>query len=177
MAVLETECSFAKSRSSSSASSSSSDYLYGHIRFPTSYDVVFGNSVVSAANLWALIMDVGTGFFSQVYELSTVFLHKDWIMEQWEKNFYISSKAGAANGSSLVVMSKVSPKRREHSFRTTAHSQLSSTCVFLPPTTVFMFFIFHASHISSCLDGLCTMLNSSAVHYSLWNILADKISY
>lgn len=27
-------------------------------------------------------------------------------MEQWEKNYYISSIAGAANGSSLVVMSK-----------------------------------------------------------------------
>lgn len=27
-------------------------------------------------------------------------------MEQWEKNFYISSIAGANNGSSLVVMSK-----------------------------------------------------------------------
>jgi len=27
-------------------------------------------------------------------------------MEQWEKNYYISSVAGAANGSSLVVMSK-----------------------------------------------------------------------
>lgn len=27
-------------------------------------------------------------------------------MEQWEKNFYISSIAGASNGSSLVVMSK-----------------------------------------------------------------------
>ncbi|KAG7961148.1 hypothetical protein I3843_09G001700 [Carya illinoinensis] len=62
--------------------------------------------VASAANLWALIMDAGTGFTAQVYELSAVFLHKDWIMEQWEKNFYISSIAGAANGSSLVVMSK-----------------------------------------------------------------------
>lgn len=83
-------------------------------------------------------MDAGTGFCSQVYELSAVFLHKvtfgmfrfshfdltfgmvsrwhsllffvlllqDWIMEQWEKNYYISSIAGAANGSSLVVMSK-----------------------------------------------------------------------
>ncbi|CAL5345041.1 unnamed protein product [Camellia sinensis] len=30
----------------------------------------------------------------------------DWIMEQWEKNYYISSIAGAVNGSSLVVMSK-----------------------------------------------------------------------
>ena len=27
-------------------------------------------------------------------------------MEQWEKNYYISSLAGATNGSSLVVMSK-----------------------------------------------------------------------
>ncbi|KAG2273154.1 hypothetical protein Bca52824_067709 [Brassica carinata] len=65
--------------------------------------------VASAANLWALIMDAGTGFSSQVYELSTVFLHKEWIMEQWEKNFYISSIAGANNGSSLVVMSKGTP--------------------------------------------------------------------
>jgi hypothetical protein len=82
-------------------------------------------------------MDAGTGFSSQVYELSPAFLHKvgffpwslycifylyelnnlcfaaailvipqDWIMEQWEKNYYISSIAGAVNGSSLVVMSK-----------------------------------------------------------------------
>lgn len=31
---------------------------------------------------------------------------QDWIMEQWEKNYYISAIAGASNGSSLVVMSK-----------------------------------------------------------------------
>ncbi|KAF5187349.1 Casein kinase 1-like protein hd16 [Thalictrum thalictroides] len=62
--------------------------------------------VASCTNLWALIMDAGTGFSSQVYELSPCFLHKEWIMEQWEKNYYISSIAGAANGSSLVVMSK-----------------------------------------------------------------------
>lgn len=35
---------------------------------------------------------------------------KEWIMEQWEKNYYISSIAGATNGSSLVVMSKGLPK-------------------------------------------------------------------
>ncbi|MBA0573628.1 hypothetical protein Golob_000894, partial [Gossypium lobatum] len=69
-------------------------------------DGLFISCVASAANLWALIMDAGTSFSSQVYELSTVFLHKDWIMEQWEKNYYISSIAGANNGSSLVVMSK-----------------------------------------------------------------------
>ena len=33
-------------------------------------------------------------------------LLKEWIMEQWEKNYYISAIAGANNGSSLVVMSK-----------------------------------------------------------------------
>ncbi|KAB1227915.1 Casein kinase I [Morella rubra] len=62
--------------------------------------------VASCSNLWALIMDAGTGFTSQVYELSPFFLHKEWIMEQWEKSYYISSIAGANNGSSLVVMSK-----------------------------------------------------------------------
>jgi len=62
--------------------------------------------VASCSNLWALIMDAGTGFTSQVYQLSPFFLHKEWIMEQWEKNYYISSIAGANNGSSLVVMSK-----------------------------------------------------------------------
>ncbi|KAG6480055.1 hypothetical protein ZIOFF_063532 [Zingiber officinale] len=62
--------------------------------------------VASCSNLWALIMDAGTGFTSQVYELSPFFLHKEWIMDQWEKNYYITSLAGANNGSSLVVMSK-----------------------------------------------------------------------
>lgn len=87
--------------------------------------------VASASNLWAIVMDAGTGFTSQVYELSPVFLHKvtffflfffsiyninilyfyvcllkEWIMEQWEKNYYITSLAGATNGSALVVMSK-----------------------------------------------------------------------
>lgn len=62
--------------------------------------------VASSQNLWALIMDAGTGFTTQVYELSPYFLHKEWIMEQWEKNYYISAIAGATNGSSLVVMSK-----------------------------------------------------------------------
>uniref|UniRef100_A0A6N2K8A0 non-specific serine/threonine protein kinase n=1 Tax=Salix viminalis TaxID=40686 RepID=A0A6N2K8A0_SALVM len=51
--------------------------------------------VASSSNLWALIMDAGTNFTSQ-----------EWIMEQWEKNYYISSLAGSNNGSSLVVMSK-----------------------------------------------------------------------
>ncbi|KAF0907865.1 hypothetical protein E2562_022269 [Oryza meyeriana var. granulata] len=69
-------------------------------------DGLYISSVASSANLWALIMDAGTGFFSQVHELSPVFLHKDWIMDQWEKNFYITAIAGSANGSSLVVMSK-----------------------------------------------------------------------
>lgn len=64
------------------------------------------SSVASCSNLWALIMDAGTGFTSQVYLLSPCFLHKEWIMEQWERNFYITSIAGASNGSSLVVMSK-----------------------------------------------------------------------
>jgi hypothetical protein len=31
---------------------------------------------------------------------------KEWIMDQWNRNYYISALAGASNGSSLVVMSK-----------------------------------------------------------------------
>ncbi|KAF3775779.1 hypothetical protein EJ110_NYTH46633, partial [Nymphaea thermarum] len=62
--------------------------------------------VASSSNLWAIIMDAGTNFSSQVYELSALFLNKEWIMEQWEKNYYISAIAGANNGYSLVVMSK-----------------------------------------------------------------------
>nr|CAB3464200.1 unnamed protein product [Digitaria exilis] len=58
-------------------------------------DGLFISSVASCSNLWALIMDAGTGFSSQ-----------EWIMEQWEKNFYITALAGANNGSSLVVMSR-----------------------------------------------------------------------
>lgn len=69
-------------------------------------DGLFISSVASCQNLWALIMDAGTSFTSQVYELSHVFLPKEWIMEQWEKNYYISAIAGASNGNSLVVMSK-----------------------------------------------------------------------
>ncbi|NP_001311193.1 casein kinase I [Zea mays] len=69
-------------------------------------DGLFISSVASSSNLWALIMDAGTGFTSQVYELSSYFLHKEWIMEQWERNFYITALAGANNGSSLVIMSR-----------------------------------------------------------------------
>ncbi|XWS11983.1 hypothetical protein CRYUN_Cryun37aG0051600 [Craigia yunnanensis] len=69
-------------------------------------DGLFISSVASCQNLWALIMDAGTGFSAQVSELSPSFLHKEWIMEQWEKNYYISAIAGATNGGSLVVMSK-----------------------------------------------------------------------
>ncbi|KAL0452896.1 UNVERIFIED_CONTAM: Casein kinase-like protein HD16 [Sesamum latifolium] len=79
-------------------------------------DGLYISCVASAANLWALIMDAGTGFTSQVYELSAVFLHKVVystfdLIGSWNngKNYYISSIAGAANGSSLVVMSKGTP--------------------------------------------------------------------
>ena len=39
-------------------------------------DGLFISSVASCSNLWALIMDAGTGFTAQVYELSAYFLHK-----------------------------------------------------------------------------------------------------
>lgn len=39
-------------------------------------DGLFISSVACCSNLWALIMDAGTGFTAQVYELSSYFLHK-----------------------------------------------------------------------------------------------------
>ncbi|KAL5572678.1 hypothetical protein UlMin_022275 [Ulmus minor] len=72
-------------------------------------DGLYISCIASAINLWAIVMDAGTGYTSQVFELSPIFFHKDWIMEQWDKNFYITSVAGALNGNSLVVMSQGVP--------------------------------------------------------------------
>jgi hypothetical protein len=44
-----------------------------------------------------------------LYLMVSVFL-KEWIMDQWDRNYYISALAGASNGSSLVVMSKGNSK-------------------------------------------------------------------
>jgi serine/threonine protein kinase len=72
-------------------------------------DGLFISSVACCQDLWALIMDAGTGFAQQVYDLSNQFLPKDWIMERWEEGYYITAMAGSATGSSLVVMSKGTP--------------------------------------------------------------------
>ncbi|CAL9168412.1 unnamed protein product [Musa hybrid cultivar] len=69
-------------------------------------DGLFVSCVASCLNRWAIVMDSGTGFTAQVYELSEQFLPDDWINEQWEEKYYISALAGADNGCSLVVMSK-----------------------------------------------------------------------
>jgi hypothetical protein len=39
-------------------------------------DGLYISCITSCTNLWALIMDAGTGFTSQVYELTPQFLHK-----------------------------------------------------------------------------------------------------
>lgn len=53
--------------------------LYQHID-KGNEDGLFISSVASCANLWALIMDAGTGFNAQVYELSPYFLHKVYLI-------------------------------------------------------------------------------------------------
>ena len=65
-------------------------------------DGLYISCVASSVNMWAIVMDAGTGFTSQVYERSSIFLHKEWIMEQWDKNYYITSLAGTLNGSALA---------------------------------------------------------------------------
>ncbi|KAK9100894.1 hypothetical protein Scep_024324 [Stephania cephalantha] len=72
-------------------------------------DGLYISCVASSKNLWAVILDAGTGFTSQVYQLSPIFLCREWIMEQWDKDYYITSLAGACSGSALVVMSKGTP--------------------------------------------------------------------
>lgn len=72
-------------------------------------DGLYISSVASSLSMWALVMDAGTGYSAQVFELSPIFLHKEWIMDQWDKNYYITSVAGACNGSALVVMSQGVP--------------------------------------------------------------------
>lgn len=43
-------------------------------------DGLFISSVASCSNLWAFIMDAGTGFAAQVFELSPYFLHKVFLV-------------------------------------------------------------------------------------------------
>jgi len=65
--------------------------------------------VACCQDLWALILDAGTGYTTQVHYLSLAFLPKEWIKERWEEGFHITSMAGSSNGASLVVMSKGTP--------------------------------------------------------------------
>ncbi|EPS62497.1 hypothetical protein M569_12290, partial [Genlisea aurea] len=69
-------------------------------------DGIYVSSVASCSNLWSLIFDAGTGFTAQAFEISPHFLHKEWIMDNWDEGYNITAVAGANNGSSLVVMSK-----------------------------------------------------------------------
>uniref|UniRef100_A0A1D1Y7G3 non-specific serine/threonine protein kinase n=1 Tax=Anthurium amnicola TaxID=1678845 RepID=A0A1D1Y7G3_9ARAE len=67
---------------------------------------LFISSVASFNNLWALIIDAGTGFSDQVYKSSSSFHNEEWIKEQWKEHYYITAIAGRDDGSSLIVMSK-----------------------------------------------------------------------
>lgn len=72
-------------------------------------DGLYISSVACCQELWALIMDAGTGFTAQTYSLSNHFLPKEWIMEKWEEGYYITAMAGSMSSASLVVMSKGTP--------------------------------------------------------------------
>lgn len=69
-------------------------------------DGLFISSISCSTDLWALIMDAGTGFSAQIWNLSAQFLPKDWILEQWDDGYYITALSGSANGCAIVVMSK-----------------------------------------------------------------------
>lgn len=70
-------------------------------------ELLYISAVSSCNNLWAVIMDAGTGYSHQIFKIHyNSFLPKEWIMEKWEEGYYITSVAGSDNISSLVVMSK-----------------------------------------------------------------------
>ena len=69
-------------------------------------DGLYISSVGCAGDLWAVIMDAGTGFTSQCYSVSVgSFLPKEWIMEKWDQGYYITAVAGGlqqwCNGSMI----------------------------------------------------------------------------
>ncbi|KAL3746791.1 hypothetical protein ACJRO7_015691 [Eucalyptus globulus] len=69
-------------------------------------DGMYVSSAASRLNLWAVVMNSGTGFTPQVHTISPRFLPQDWIRRLWTRNYHITAIAGADNGSTLVVMSK-----------------------------------------------------------------------
>ena len=65
-------------------------------------DGLYISSVGCAGDLWAVIMDAGTGFTAQCYSVTAgAFLPKEWIMEKWDQGFYITAVAGIASHSRL----------------------------------------------------------------------------
>lgn len=60
-------------------------------------------SVGCQGDLWAIVMDAGTPFSSQLYQVSPdAFLPKDWIMDKWEHGYYITAVAG--EGGRMVML-------------------------------------------------------------------------
>ncbi|GAB4822654.1 hypothetical protein N2152v2_009700 [Parachlorella kessleri] len=70
-------------------------------------DGLYISSMCACGELWAIIMDAGTGFSKQVYKVTQrSSLPKEWISKQADKGFFITAIAGSAAKSWLVVMSK-----------------------------------------------------------------------
>ena len=62
-------------------------------------DGLYISSVGCAGDLWAVIMDAGTGFSAQQYKVvPAAFLPKEWIMEKWDQGYYITAVAGKNRG-------------------------------------------------------------------------------
>lgn len=64
-------------------------------------------AVACCHDLWALIMDASSEYTDQVFEISTEFLPKEWILARWDEGYYITCMAGSqTDGTNLVIMSK-----------------------------------------------------------------------
>ena len=80
--------------------------------------------VSCARNRWTLVMESDTGFGNQCWELSKEFLPKEWILERWDEDYFVTALAGANDGSCLVIMSKTTSYERQ-SYKLSDHFPLS----------------------------------------------------
>eukprot|EP01024_Parvocaulis_polyphysoides_P034322 TRINITY_DN30375_c0_g1_i1.p3 TRINITY_DN30375_c0_g1~~TRINITY_DN30375_c0_g1_i1.p3 ORF type:complete len:115 (+),score=16.76 TRINITY_DN30375_c0_g1_i1:2-346(+) len=63
--------------------------------------------MASFADLWAVIMDAGSKYTKQTFTMQPgQFLPKEWIIDKWDKQYYITAVSGSDSGSSLIVMSQ-----------------------------------------------------------------------
>lgn len=79
-------------------------------------DGLYISSVASCSNLWALIMDAGTGFSAQVHELSPHFLHKVIFLSYYVITHYFSHELKLRLIGTLIISPTVVGDKLKYPF-------------------------------------------------------------